>query len=49
MDIDSFPLPPYALEKAIRHGAAIERHLGSKLGEDEAKTLAKLLSKVAGR
>lgn len=31
------------------YGAAIERHLGSKLAEDEAKTLAKLLSKVAGR
>ena len=25
MDINSFPLPPYALEKAIRHGATIER------------------------
>lgn len=25
MDANSFPLPPYALEKAIRHGAAIER------------------------
>jgi DNA-binding MarR family transcriptional regulator len=32
------------------YGAAIERHLGARLaGDDEAKTLTGLLSKIAGQ
>lgn len=47
MDVDAFRLPPYAVEKAIRHGAAIERltnELDQKRGDFAHHSLVSALS-----
>jgi len=47
MDTNSFSLPPYALEKAIRHGPSIERLIKEReqgVGEFADQSLASALA-----
>lgn len=47
MTVKDFPLPPYALEKAIRHGAAVERLMREREeehGEFAEQSLASALA-----